>query len=190
MFCHLMRKPRTAVTLLNCLGLFALALRAQGQPSVTTQPATSVTVSNATLNGTVNPNGAVTTAYFQYGLTANYENISTASVLPSGNAAVAVPGFGVNSLRGPAGPNVRPFSSDILHWGAIAASADGLKLAAAGYTGGIWLSTNGGTSWAASSAFSNNWSGIASSADGARQEPTHPVHSSPRTRGIAGRGHH
>ena len=42
------------------------------QPAVTTSPATSITSTNATLNGTVNPNGAATTAYFRYGLTTSY----------------------------------------------------------------------------------------------------------------------
>ena len=36
-------------------------------PAVTTNPATSITTTGATLNGIVNPNGAATTAWFQYG---------------------------------------------------------------------------------------------------------------------------
>jgi len=43
-----------------------------GMPSATTGSATSVTSSSATLNGTVNPNGASTSYYFDYGTTTNY----------------------------------------------------------------------------------------------------------------------
>ncbi len=48
-------------------------------PVVSTGQASAVTGTGATLNGTVNPNGAVTTSYFQYGLTAN----STVPSLPN-----------------------------------------------------------------------------------------------------------
>src|SRR4051812_46106459 len=41
-------------------------------PMVAIQPASSVTSKAATLNGTVNPNGAATTAWFEYGMTSSY----------------------------------------------------------------------------------------------------------------------
>jgi hypothetical protein len=41
-------------------------------PAVTTNPATNVTNSSATLNGTVNPHGLSTTVYLQYGRTTSY----------------------------------------------------------------------------------------------------------------------
>jgi hypothetical protein len=41
-------------------------------PAVTTNPATNVTAFSATLNGSVNPRGATTMVYFQYGLTTSY----------------------------------------------------------------------------------------------------------------------
>src|SRR5262249_1007685 len=41
-------------------------------PTPTTLTASGITATNATMNGTVNPNGSVTTAYFRYGLTTNY----------------------------------------------------------------------------------------------------------------------
>src|SRR5437867_865389 len=41
-------------------------------PLATTQPAQSVTATSATLQGSVNPDGAATTAWFQYGLTISY----------------------------------------------------------------------------------------------------------------------
>jgi hypothetical protein len=53
---------------------------ADAQPVVTTLAATGVTATNATLHGTVNPNGSVTTAYFQYGLTTNYGSFSATTI--------------------------------------------------------------------------------------------------------------
>jgi hypothetical protein len=41
-------------------------------PSATTQAASSITTSSAQLNSYVNPNGASTTIYYQYGLTSSY----------------------------------------------------------------------------------------------------------------------
>lgn len=41
----------------------------QGAPDVVTQAATGVGIDEATLNGTVNPNGTATTAWFEYGET-------------------------------------------------------------------------------------------------------------------------
>ncbi|MFZ3376228.1 MAG: hypothetical protein WA183_11805, partial [Chthoniobacterales bacterium] len=43
-----------------------------GAPIVTTNAATNVTSSSATLNGTVNPNGLTTSVYFEYGTTTSY----------------------------------------------------------------------------------------------------------------------
>ena len=47
-------------------------LTATGPPVVTTNPATNVTSSSATLNGSLNPHGLTTTVYFQYGRTTSY----------------------------------------------------------------------------------------------------------------------
>ena len=51
---------------------------------VTTNAATNVTSSSATLNGTVNPNGLTTAVHFEYGTTTNYGHI-TANRNYSGN---------------------------------------------------------------------------------------------------------
>lgn len=51
-------------------------------PTVTTNAATSVTITTATLNGTVTSNGASTTVTFDYGLTAAYGNAVTAAQSP------------------------------------------------------------------------------------------------------------
>jgi hypothetical protein len=59
-------------------------------PSVSTLAASSVKATNCTLNGTVNPNGAATAAYFRYGLTTNYGNFSTTNVLPATNATILI----------------------------------------------------------------------------------------------------
>jgi Zn-dependent metalloprotease len=57
-------------------------------PAAATDPATSVTSSDATLNGVVNPNGLATSAYFEYGLTAAYGTASTPAAMGSGSAPV------------------------------------------------------------------------------------------------------
>ena len=49
-----------------------LRLAATGPPVVTTNPATNVTSSSATLNGSLDPHGLTTTVYFQYGTTTSY----------------------------------------------------------------------------------------------------------------------
>jgi hypothetical protein len=54
------------------------------------------------------------------------------------------------------------------NWYALAASADGTKLAAVVYGGGIYTSTNSGTNWTQTSALVANWVSITSSADGTK----------------------
>jgi hypothetical protein len=60
-------------------------------PTVTTNAATSLSVTGATLNGTVSSNGAATTVTFDYGLTTAYGSSATATQSPlaaSANAAI------------------------------------------------------------------------------------------------------
>jgi hypothetical protein len=59
-------------------------------PGGATLPATAVSFTSATLNGTVNPNGAATTAYFQYGLTTSYGSFSATNSLAATNTALSV----------------------------------------------------------------------------------------------------
>jgi plastocyanin len=47
-------------------------LTATGAPVVTTNPATNVTTSSATLHGSLDPHGLTTTVHFQYGRTTTY----------------------------------------------------------------------------------------------------------------------
>ena len=57
-------------------------------PQVSTLPATGVTTNSATLNGTVNPNGWPTAAWFEWGNTTSYGNLTAATALGSGTTAL------------------------------------------------------------------------------------------------------
>ena len=59
-------------------------------PLVATLTPTNITTNSATLNGTVNPTGLVTTAWFEWGTTTNYGNATAAQGLGAGNVSVAV----------------------------------------------------------------------------------------------------
>jgi hypothetical protein len=59
-------------------------------PAVTLQSPSGITASGATLNASVNPNGAATTCYFRYGLTAGYGSFSTTNGLTAGTNAEPV----------------------------------------------------------------------------------------------------
>jgi hypothetical protein len=59
-------------------------------PSVTTSPATGVVTNGATLNGSLNPNGQATTAWFEYGLTTAYGSVIPLPGAFTGSAGVAV----------------------------------------------------------------------------------------------------
>ena len=59
-------------------------------PTMTTGWATSVTDTSAKLNGTINPNGADTTYYFEYGTTTSYGSTTTATSAGSGTSDVSV----------------------------------------------------------------------------------------------------
>jgi hypothetical protein len=78
-----MTKTRIALAALLTLGVLAFAATpafASGKPFVETNAATAITGTTATLNGVVNPNGAETKYYFEYGLAsekAKYEHKTT-----------------------------------------------------------------------------------------------------------------
>ena len=59
-------------------------------PTATTVAATSVTANSATLNGTVNPGGAPTGYYFQYGTNTSYGSSTFISNVVAGTSTVAV----------------------------------------------------------------------------------------------------
>ena len=141
-------------------------------PTVTTLPATSITSTNATLNGSANPNGAATSAYFQYGLTTSYGYQGILTGFPATNTTLNLPGLVLTSLASPAGMNWTQTSASSDDWYSIASSADGLHLAAVSYllsgtaSGDIYTSINGGVTWTATTAPASQWQSIASSADG------------------------
>jgi photosystem II stability/assembly factor-like uncharacterized protein len=61
---------------------------------------------------------------------------------------------------------IQATNAPVAIWTGIATSADGNKLAAVAYNGGIYTSTNSGSTWTATSAPGAKWWAIASSADG------------------------
>ncbi|EQD62782.1 hypothetical protein B1B_07110, partial [mine drainage metagenome] len=76
----------------NASGLSTLLCNAGSAPppTVTTASASSVSTTAATLNGTVNPNGAATTYQFEYGTTTSYGSFSPASPAAVGSGTSAV----------------------------------------------------------------------------------------------------
>ncbi len=58
-------------------------------PVVVTRPASVPRLTAATLNATVTPNSAVTTCYFQYGVSTNYGSVTAPVVLSSGSTSVS-----------------------------------------------------------------------------------------------------
>jgi outer membrane protein assembly factor BamB len=60
-----------------------------GAPIVTTEPATLIAASSATLNSRVDPHGLLTTVYFEYGATTSY-GFTTPAHTPSGNTYLNV----------------------------------------------------------------------------------------------------
>lgn len=85
-----MRRASAITAFLAVLAASATTAVAATSPSVTTGAATSVHDNSAVLNGTVNPNGAGTTYYFQWGTTTGYGATSAAHSAGSGTTAVAV----------------------------------------------------------------------------------------------------
>jgi uncharacterized repeat protein (TIGR03803 family) len=67
-----------------------LTVRNPFAPTVSTDPATEVGVSSATLNASVNPDGAATTAWFLWGLTSDYGSTTAATNLDSGGDTLSV----------------------------------------------------------------------------------------------------
>ena len=57
-------------------------------PAVATLPFSAITGTSATLNGTVNPSGYDTTAFFQWGATINLGNVTAAQAFGSGSNAL------------------------------------------------------------------------------------------------------
>src|SRR5215471_13912336 len=124
-----MKTKLLAATLLGLLGMLNSHFTAEAQPVVTTLAATGVTQTDATLHGTVNPNGGVTTVYYQYGFTTSYGYMGGYMVLPSTNGAITLPGL-VAAAPGVAGASWTQTSAGGASWLSLASSADGTHLAA------------------------------------------------------------
>jgi len=74
---------------LNLSSQITFTVSASG-PTVTTDPASSVTITSATLNGTVNPNGAGMKYYFEYGASSDYGSSTPVQSFGSGASDVSV----------------------------------------------------------------------------------------------------
>jgi hypothetical protein len=66
-------------------------------PTVVTQSVSGLGGSNATLNASINPGGAATSCYFQYGLTTSYGNFSATNTLAAGTNSAPV-SIGITGL--------------------------------------------------------------------------------------------
>jgi hypothetical protein len=90
------KAPRRALALAGILAALAAPLVAQaastkvGPPKVSTGGATAVRGTSATLTGTIDPAGAATSYFFQYGPTIAYGKETAAATLPAGTAKVRV----------------------------------------------------------------------------------------------------
>lgn len=79
----------------------AFAEQTLGRPKATTEAASSVTQTEATLNATVNPNGVATSYYFEYGPTTSYgsktKEVSVGAGMSSVKVSEAVTGLTASS---------------------------------------------------------------------------------------------
>jgi hypothetical protein len=80
----------TNASLLPALTFYTNATAPAVPPVATTQPATSVTASAATLNGLVTPGSATTDYYFQFGTTTNHGSFTATNSLAAGTNGIAV----------------------------------------------------------------------------------------------------
>src|SRR5207244_6250856 len=85
-----------------------------GFPTATTNPATGVTQSSATLNGTVNPNGQATSYKYDYGTTIPYASSTTSTNIGAGTTGQSAP-FAVSGLS----------ANTTYHYRAVATNASG-----------------------------------------------------------------
>ena len=86
-----MNRTRTIFILIAALLALAIPTTAvaAGRPSATTGKATDLSPTSATVSGTLNPNGLVTTWYFQYGRNTKYGSRTPAQ--DAGSATQVVP---------------------------------------------------------------------------------------------------
>lgn len=85
-------------------------------PDVTTEAANGVTATGATLNGSVNPNGSPTQAWFQYGTNATLATFTETAMQSIGSGTAATPVFATIA-------NLQPVTT--YYFRALASSASG-----------------------------------------------------------------
>jgi formylglycine-generating enzyme required for sulfatase activity len=68
-------------------------------PLVTTTVASGIAATSATLNGTVNPNGATTTAKFEYGPSTGYGSTANVTLSPANGTTVQTVSASISSLQ-------------------------------------------------------------------------------------------
>jgi hypothetical protein len=93
--------PAVLTAIAAALAVPAIAAAA-AKPTVSTGGASKVTITTATLNGTVNPQGASTTYFFQYGTTTAY-----GSRTPSVGAGVGTKAVAATAAIAGLGPNTK-----------------------------------------------------------------------------------
>jgi sugar lactone lactonase YvrE len=124
-------------------------LSATGAPVVTTNPATNVASSSATLNGSVDPHGLPTTVYFQYGTTTSY-GFTTVAQSQTGNTYRNI-SANISGLT----------ANTIYHFRIVATNSDGTRYGSdstfttLSATGAPVVTTNPATNVASSSATLN-----------------------------------
>jgi hypothetical protein len=84
-------RPRSALVAVatTSLAMFAPGVASAAPPLVTTGGAAQVTITTATLTGTVNPRGLTTSYFFQYGTTTAYGTRTPSTSAGKGGAGVA-----------------------------------------------------------------------------------------------------
>ncbi|MEW6330692.1 MAG: DUF5050 domain-containing protein [Pseudomonadota bacterium] len=87
-YCYRLRAYNTAGDSSYTSESCATTQAATTQPTATTNAATAITSNSAMLNGSVNPNGIATGAFFQWGTTISYGNTTPSQVIGSGTSAV------------------------------------------------------------------------------------------------------
>jgi hypothetical protein len=91
-------------------------------PVVDTGSATGITASAATLNAVVNPNGAATTAQFQFGLSTDYGNTANVTLSPNTGYTTVATSVSLSRLR----------AGTTYHYRLVATNASGTSLGADG----------------------------------------------------------
>ena len=154
---------------------FTTSATAVTKPTVTTNAATSVASSSATLNGKVNPNGASTTGWFEWGTTSSYGNTTQTFSGGSGSSEVTM-SWGISGLS----------PGTTYHYKAVAENSAGTSpgsdvsfttssctylispttksFTSSGGSGNVSVTTSSGCSWTATSNVS--WITITSGSSG------------------------